>query len=61
MTTDPVCGMQVEATKAPASATYQGKSYYFCSRGCQQTFSAEPATYVKIAESGSSPKGDRNR
>lgn len=38
METDPVCGMEVERGKAPASATLDGKTYYFCSRGCEREF-----------------------
>jgi YHS domain-containing protein len=31
MTKDPVCGMEVENTKAAIAATYQKQSFYFCS------------------------------
>jgi Cu+-exporting ATPase len=57
MTTDPVCGMQVDEKQAPASAVYQGKTYYLCSLGCRQTFITEPAAYVKKAHTDPSPKG----
>ncbi|MGH3853240.1 MAG: permease [Pseudonocardiaceae bacterium] len=37
---DPVCGMQVEKSTAPATATRAGRTYYFCSDHCQHRFSA---------------------
>ncbi len=43
---DPVCGMYVDPTKARASAEYQGKTYYFCSPGCERRFKAEPEKYL---------------
>ena len=42
MTKYPVCGMQVDEQMAIASAVYQGKTYYFCSKACQQTFEKAP-------------------
>jgi uncharacterized protein len=43
---DPVCGMQVEAARAPATAILDGTVYYFCSDHCQHRFAASPARYV---------------
>lgn len=40
--TDPVCGMTVK-THDSRSSEYQGKTYYFCSAGCQQKFEDDPA------------------
>jgi len=48
MPTDPVCGMHVDEHKAAATAVYQGKSYYFCSSGCHEAFSREPAKYAEL-------------
>jgi hypothetical protein len=39
--TDPVCGMQVQITSAPAQATYDGRRYWFCSDRCSDRFRAE--------------------
>ncbi|MBI3988357.1 MAG: YHS domain-containing protein [candidate division NC10 bacterium] len=47
MTTDPVCGMEVDETKATATSVYHGKTFYFCSTGCQQTFEKAPDKYAK--------------
>ncbi|MDH3830301.1 MAG: heavy metal translocating P-type ATPase [Gammaproteobacteria bacterium] len=44
--TDPVCGMTV----TPASEyhyAYQDSNYYFCCRGCQAKFAADPEHYLK--------------
>ena len=47
MTSDPVCGMQVDESKAAAASKYKGQSYYFCSAGCKQQFEKNPQKYVK--------------
>ncbi|TPG32663.1 YHS domain-containing protein [Mycobacterium hodleri] len=39
---DPVCGMQVEESSAPATAIRDGHRYYFCSDHCQQRFTTDP-------------------
>jgi Cu+-exporting ATPase len=44
--TDPVCGMSVDPSTAAASAEYEGRRYYFCSRHCHKAFAEEPARYV---------------
>jgi P-type Cu+ transporter len=46
MEKDVVCGMQVDPAKA-AGSQYAGKTYYFCSKGCQTKFGANPPQYVK--------------
>ena len=33
MAVDPVCKMDVDEEKAPATAEYNGKTYYFCAPG----------------------------
>jgi len=43
---DPVCGMTVDPARAKATHEHAGKMYYFCCRGCQEKFSAEPAKYL---------------
>jgi P-type Cu+ transporter len=44
---DPVCGMAVDPKTAAGSAEHAGKTYHFCSAGCKQKFSANPAQYAK--------------
>ncbi len=43
---DPVCGMNVDPAKTASTATHAGKTYYFCSRGCGEKFTAEPEKYL---------------
>ena len=45
VTVDPVCGMEVSA-QATEKATYQGKTYDFCSRADREKFLSDPAKYV---------------
>jgi uncharacterized membrane protein YraQ (UPF0718 family)/YHS domain-containing protein len=47
--TDPVCGMTVDRHAGRATATYGGRTYYFCSEGCRAKFRAEPERYVGAA------------
>jgi RND family efflux transporter MFP subunit len=35
---DPSCGMEVDPRTAPEQCTYNGKTYYFCSRSCRDKF-----------------------
>jgi YHS domain-containing protein len=45
MAKDVVCGMEVDEQRAAGKSEYEGRSYYFCSPGCQQRFEADPARY----------------
>jgi P-type Cu+ transporter len=47
MSTDPVCGMEVHESTAPANAMYQGETYYFCSQACLGTFQEHPDKFVE--------------
>ncbi len=44
---DPVCGMTVDPARAKVTHEHAGKTYYFCCRGCQEKFSADPAKYLQ--------------
>ncbi len=46
MAVDVVCGMTVDEKKAAGVSTYEGKTYYFCSRGCKQAFDKDPKKYL---------------
>ena len=46
MTTDPVCGMAVDPAKAAGKFDYKGTSYFFCSKHCLHSFSADPQKYL---------------
>lgn len=43
---DPVCGMTVEISSAAFTAEHEGLTYYFCSQGCLDRFTADPGAYV---------------
>jgi YHS domain-containing protein len=47
MAIDPVCGMTVDEKKPPATAEYNGKTYYFCSKGCKINFDKNPGAYLR--------------
>ena len=46
VTTDPVCGMTVQADPSSHPVAYEGTTYYFCCVGCRDTFERDPAAYV---------------
>jgi xanthine dehydrogenase accessory factor len=46
---DPVCGMTVEVAGARFTSVHDGRTYYFCSAGCQASFDADPAAFVSVA------------
>ena len=43
---DPVCGMEVDPSKAAASVEHQGSIFHFCSQGCAAKFRAAPEKYA---------------
>ncbi len=43
---DPVCGMTVDPHRTKHRAEYGGRTYYFCSEGCRNKFSATPERYL---------------
>ncbi len=43
---DPVCGMTVDPGKTDFSSVRGGETYYFCSRGCKESFDKHPAEYT---------------
>lgn len=50
MARDPVCGMTVDPKTAAGSVKHNGKTYYFCSAGCQRQFEANPGNFTKDDE-----------
>ena len=48
--TDPVCGMTVDPLTSLHSAVHDGKTYWFCSAGCEAEFLKEPARYLRSIE-----------
>ncbi len=50
MPTDPICGMQVDPDTAAGTSVYQGRTYYFCSIRCKETFDRNPRAHGKDAD-----------
>ena len=48
--TDPVCGMTVDPQHAAGSFKYDGQTYFFCSPGCKEKFSANPERFLGSSE-----------
>jgi uncharacterized protein len=48
---DPVCGMIVDRSKTPYRSEYAGRTFYFCSAGCQARFDAAPERHVEAHSS----------
>jgi Cu+-exporting ATPase len=46
---DLVCGMEIDPATAAGHIEYEGRTYYFCSKGCQQAFAADPKAYLAKA------------
>lgn len=43
---DPVCGMSVDPASAAATAEHEGATSFFCAKGCQKAFLADPSQYL---------------
>jgi YHS domain-containing protein len=42
LVTDPVCGMRINKTNAPAEMEYRSVKYYFCAEQCWRKFAEDP-------------------
>ena len=49
MERDVVCGMQVDPAKAAGHTDHEGRTFYFCSKGCLQKFQSDPKKYLDPA------------
>ena len=52
---DPVCGMTVDARTSPFSLEHDGRTYYFCSRGCMLDFRDQPEQFLDPRHKPSMP------
>ncbi len=50
---DPVCGMTVAVADARYRAVHAGRTFYFCSAGCQAAFEANPEAFATAGAGGS--------
>lgn len=48
---DPVCGMQIESARAPASTSYDGQRLSFCSDHCRERFEKNPPSFTRAGSS----------
>jgi YHS domain-containing protein len=46
MVKDLVCKMTIDEKTAPYRSEYQGKTYYFCAKGCLVAFERDPEKYI---------------
>ena len=44
--TDPVCKMIIDSNNAAATSTYNGITYYFCSKHCKEKFDNDPEAFL---------------
>ena len=47
--TDPVCGMRVDPSDAPATRQHNSATYYFCSVWCAGRFDDDADAYLAAA------------
>lgn len=47
---DPVCGMELDSSKAEHCFNYSGDMYYFCSAHCYLHFTENPNKYIAEPE-----------
>ena len=46
MVKDPVCGMEIDESQAPAQSQFEGQTFSFCSIECKRMFDEDPKQYV---------------
>ena len=46
MAKDPVCGMEVDPSRAAGTSVYKGETIYFCNLRCKEKFDAEPEKFM---------------
>ena len=44
---DPVCGMQVDTRTSKLSLEHDGKTYWFCGKGCLLDFRDDPQRFLE--------------
>ena len=43
---DPVCGMDVDTTTTDLKIEHDGKTYWFCGKGCMLEFRDDPKRFL---------------
>lgn len=49
MVNDPVCGMNIEPSSAATTRSWRGRTIYFCSARCANSFDRNPAAFHGVA------------
>jgi len=49
MTTDPVCGLEVDEEQSQFKMMFAGRKYAFCSDDCRKEFADRPEEFVETA------------
>ena len=44
---DPVCGMEVDTATSQLSLAHDGRTYWFCGKGCLLDFRDDPAAFLE--------------
>ena len=44
--TDPVCGMDVDTTTSELTLEHDGRTYWFCGKGCLLEFRDDPERFL---------------
>lgn len=52
---DPVCGMLVNPGDEAGQRHFEGRTYYFCSPGCQEKFDKAPRRYAAVPPPSPAP------
>ncbi len=52
---DPVCGMKVDPATSKHRFDHAGRTFHFCSAGCQSKFAASPDKYLKTGVTAPGP------
>ena len=54
---DPVCGMKIDPAQTMRRADHAGRTYAFCSAGCETKFKTDPELYLRPQAAGAAPAG----
>jgi YHS domain-containing protein len=49
MTTDPVCGTEIDEMHPEFKTQFAGRKYFFCSEECRKEFEERPEEFVETA------------
>lgn len=55
---DPICGMTVSPEAAAGEYEFDGRTYYFCSKGCLEKFKNDPSSFIDPPKQAVAPLDD---